>query len=134
MSPQLWDRLLRTGKIAGVVVAITGAIVGVATAWPLIEPYMAAHRAYVRAVAMGLTDSYQAAQSDSRRVIRDLQIEQAEGKRDSATDAIVKWTIEIRKSNDETTKSMIQGQIDQLLMTKRRLNEQIDTLNKTRFQ
>lgn len=114
--------------------AITGAIVGVATAWPLIEPYMAAHRAYVRAVAMGLTDTYQAAQSDSRRVIRDLQLETAEGKRDSASDSIIKWTVELRKSNDETTKSMIQGQIDQLLMTKRRLNDQIETLNKTRFQ
>lgn len=114
--------------------AITGAIVGIASAWPILEPYMAAHRAYVRAVAMGLTDTYQAAQSDSRRVIRDLQLETAEGKRDSASDSIIKWTVELRKSNDETTKSMIQGQIDQLLMTKRRLNEQIDTLNKTRFQ
>lgn len=39
-----WRHLSRLGKIAGIVGAITGAIVGVAAAWPIIEWAVPAHR------------------------------------------------------------------------------------------
>jgi len=43
----IWKRFSHLGKMAGVFAGISGAIVGTATAWPFIEPYVLAHRGYV---------------------------------------------------------------------------------------
>lgn len=125
---------MRFGKIAGVVGAFTGAIVGGAAAWTIVEPYMIAHRGYVRFVTMQFADKSDAAQNQSRRVIRDLQVEQADGKRDAAEEAIFKWGLELSKATDEQAKQLITARIRELQNTKQKLDNQIDTLNRARFQ
>ena len=60
--------------------------------------------------------------------IRDLQIDIAQGKRDQAADSLTKWGIELNKTNDPTTKRLIQGQVDELQSTIDKLNSQIQTL------
>ena len=42
-----WKRLTRIGKIAGIVGAVSGAIVGVAAAWPIVHVAVPALRGYV---------------------------------------------------------------------------------------
>lgn len=42
-----WKSIPKVGRIAGVVTAVSGAIVGTAQAWPYIEPFIVAHRGYV---------------------------------------------------------------------------------------
>lgn len=132
MTPEIWSHLLRLGKIAGVVGAITAAIIGVATAWPLIEPYVAAHRGYVRHVAAEIGDKNELAQHQNRKVIRDLQIEQADGKRDQIEEAIFKWEIELAKITDEQARFLINSRIRELQNTKSKLENQIETLNKAK--
>ncbi len=130
MTPEIWIRLMRVGKFAGIVVAITAAIVGVATAWPLLEPWVAAHRGYVREVSSAIEFKLNLAQIKGYAAIRDIQIEQAEGKRDQVEDSIFKWNIEMEKAPDLQSKSLIADRIRDLQNIKRKLDSQLDTLNK----
>ena len=65
---------------------------------------------------------------DTRAPLRDLQIDIAQGKRDQAADSLTKWGIELNKTQDPTTKRLIQGQVDELQSTIDKLNSQIQTL------
>lgn len=134
MPIDIWSKLMRIGKIAGIVGALTGAVVGAAAAWPILEPYLAAHRGYVRFIAMEATGKYQADQLESRRVVRDIQVEQADGKREQTEEAIFKWQLELAKAPDEQARQLISNRIRELQNTKAKLINQIDTLNKVRFQ
>lgn len=134
MTPELYRRLMYWGKLVGMIGVTAGAIVSAAAAWPLIEPYLAAHRGYVRYVAGEVSNGASTAQSESRKVIRDLQVEQAEGKRDAAAGDLVKWEIELGKTSNDQTRALIEKQMRELTVTKHRLDSQIETLNKARDQ
>lgn len=127
-------RVRRIMWVSGVVAAISGGIVGGAKAWPLVEPYFLAHRGYVRDYTTQISDKANAGQEDSRRVIRDLQIEQAEGKRDQADDSLLKWRVELGKASDAQTVQLIAKQITTLETMKSKLVNQIQTLNAVRDQ
>lgn len=127
-------RLRKIIWVSGVVAAISAGIVGGARAWPILEPFWFAHRGYVRDYTMLASDKTNAAQSDSRKIIRDLQVESAEGKRDQTEDSILKWKIELAKASDVQTIQMISKQISTLENTKSKLVNQIDTLNAVRGQ
>lgn len=134
MNPELWSRLLRLGKIAGVVGAIFGAIASGAIAWPHIEPWLAAHRGYVREVSAAVSTELKEAQDKGYSALRDLQVETANGKLDQTEDNIAKWNVELNKAADDQAKQLIQGQIRKLDATRDGLKEQIKTLNKVRSQ
>ena len=51
-----WRGLSRLTKIAGAVAALSGAVVSGAAAWPLVEPYLASTRGYVRSYSAPLSD------------------------------------------------------------------------------
>lgn len=134
MTPELFRRLMYWGKLVGIIGVTAGAIVSAAAAWPLIEPYLVAHRGYVRHVSDSVSNNSSAAQSESRKVIRDLQVEQAEGKRDQADEALFKWKVELNKAADDQTRQLIFERLRELENTKRKLGDQIETLNKARAQ
>ena len=64
------------------------------------------------------------------KILRDLQTETAEGKRDAAKEAKSKWSLELEKATDPTTKDLIRGHMNDLDATIDRLNAQIRTLNR----
>lgn len=127
-----WQRLSNFGKVCGVVAAITSAIVGIAAAVPIVEPYMVAHRGFVRDSISFSAQANVLSQTESQRTIRDLQIEQAEGKREAVQDALLKWAVEANKTTDTQTKQLIAERLRELAISKRMLDSQIDTLNKVR--
>lgn len=62
--------------------------------------------------------------------LKDLQIEQAEGKRDVVEESIFKWNDTISKEHDDDKRLLYRQRVRELEQTKRRLDDQIDTLRK----
>ena len=77
-------------KTAMAVFVFIGALGGAIAAVPKIEPFAPAHRAYVRE---------QVAEEKTMQILRDVQIEQAEGKRDATINDLAKWTLEYSKTH-----------------------------------
>lgn len=68
-TAEWWRSLSRTVKIIGYVGVVMGAITATATAFPIIEPWLAATRGYVReshAPLLGRVIEIQIAQNDAR--------------------------------------------------------------------
>ena len=116
-------------SIAAVVVAITGMITGVHAAWPIVEPLLPAHRAYARDLTEHVTQVAETYANKNAAILRDVQIEQAEGKQEAVSSELFKWQLELSKTADENIKPLIQEQIRRLNNTKEKLNDQIKTLN-----
>ncbi len=85
-----------------------------------VEPRLLASHLYVRD---------QVAQADTLKVLRDLQVESAEGKREATINDIAKWNLEMSKAHDNNAKELIQKQINTLDATRQKLEAQIRTLN-----
>ena len=102
---------------------LAGTIVAVSKAAPVAEPYFPAHRAYVRE---------QVAEEKTMQILRDLQVENAEGKLAVTTNDIAKWSLEYAKSADESTKDIIRRQINTLDAMRHKLEAQINVLNRIR--
>lgn len=65
-------------------------------------------------------------------ILRDMQIEQAQGKLDANADAITKWKIELSKAQDPQTRVLVEGTIKDLESRVRSLSDQINTLSSIR--
>jgi hypothetical protein len=65
-------------------------------------------------------------------VVRDLQIEAAEGKLANNRDSYVKWEIELRKTRDPSSREIIQRQMRELELTRGGLEQQLRTLRELR--
>lgn len=113
-----WMRRLSTfSKVVGLVGAICAAIVSFAAAWPIVEPYMLAHRAYV----ISQVGVVQATTNDLLR----WKLEDASSKLKADREG---WMIQMQKENDPQTKALIQNRIEQLLIEERRNNERLATV------
>jgi hypothetical protein len=121
-------------KYATGVLAFVAAIGGAVAAVPKIEPVFPAHRLYVREEVRHVHDTIQMAQDASIRALRDVQVEQAEGKREAADDALATWQLKLSGTTDETAKQLIRERIRALENTQRKLDGQINTLNRLRGQ
>lgn len=113
---------------AGAVVTITGAVVGINNALPVLEPYAPATHSFTRELTDGLDKRLSMAQSSTDYILRDIQLEQAQGKSDANADSIVKWKLERAKSQDPVTQSMIDTHIHDLGVLADRLDSQVKTL------
>ena len=122
-----WSTPLR--KSCTVLAAIFGFITAFASAWPNMEPLMPAHRAYARDLTDHVEKVAETYANKNAAILRDVQIEQAEGKRDAVNGEIFKWTIELNKTADENVKPLISEQIRRLSGAKDKLDDQIKTLN-----
>lgn len=111
---------------------IAGAITAAASAYVVIEPVMPALRYYVRDLVRDVIHTAQDTAKDNGRILRDLQIEQAEGKRDATINDIAKWQIELAKALDDNSKEIIMRQLKSLDAARRNLEAQIDTLSRSR--
>lgn len=103
----------------GAVAAVSGAITATAKAWPLIEPYMIAHRGYV-IEHVGSTDAK----------VNELLKYQAEDKKDKILAERSSWAIQKQKESDPATQGLIQQRLDQLDQEEHRINQRIQTLSK----
>lgn len=66
--------------------------------------------------------------------IRDLQIENAEGKRDATEENIFKWTDRMKEATDPDRIREYRDRIRELEIVKRKQDDQIKTLNRLRGQ
>ena len=130
----LWSTPLRKRLTVALsfVSLLAGTIVAVAKALPVVEPYAPAHRAYVREQHDDTVQIAQSAAKENQAILRDLQVEAAEGKLAATTNDLAKWNLELNKAADESTKDIIRRQINTLEATKRKLEAQINTLNRIR--
>jgi len=65
-------------------------------------------------------------------VVRDLQMEAAEGKLSANRDAYVKWEVELRKTKDPVSRELIMKQMQNLEATRGGLEQQLKTLRDIR--
>lgn len=114
--------------IAGAVVTVTGAVVGINNALPVLEPYAPATHSFTRELTDGLDKRLTQAQNNTAYILRDIQIEQAQGKIDATSDAVVKWKLERSKTQDPVTQSMIDSHVNDLGAQAQRLHEQLKVL------
>lgn len=98
-----WRHLSRVGKIAGMVGAITGAIVGVAAAWPIIHWVVPAHRGYVIEQVGGV-----------QATTNELLIWKFEDDKGRKRSEAANWNIQMQKEQDPQTRTLIQQRIEQL--------------------
>ena len=127
ISDFTWSTPLR--KSCTILAAFFGAITAFAAAWPVMEPFIPAHRAYARDLTDHVEQVAENYANKNAAILRDVQVEQAEGKRDAVDGEIFKWTIELNKASDESVKPLISEQIRRLSVAKDKLNDQIKTLN-----
>jgi hypothetical protein len=66
------------------------------------------------------------------KAVRDLQVESAEGKLAQTKDALAKWELELRKTNDPASRDLIQKQRRELEFTRDKLEQQLNTLRTMR--
>jgi predicted negative regulator of RcsB-dependent stress response len=127
ISDFAWSTPLR--KSCTVLAAIFGLIAAFASAWPVMEPFIPAHRAYARDLTEHVEKVAENYATKNAAILRDVQIEQAEGKRDAVASELFKWQVELNKTSDENIKPMVQEQIRRLNNIQDKLNDQIKTLN-----
>lgn len=113
-TPLRWRNMT---KMAAGVVAITGAIVGVAKAWPYVEPYLLAHRGYVIEHIGGV-----------QATTNELLIWKFEDAKSRSKADMEGWTIQMQKENDPQTRTLIQRRIEQLNVEQQQYDQRIRAL------
>ena len=126
----LWGSKIRKRitLACGFVAAVCSAIVGIAKAAPVIDPYWPASHSYVLEIADKKADKDTTIKVE--RALHHIQIEQAEGKRESTENDLFKAGLEMKKAVDDDTRQYIQQQVNRLQQTKDKLDKQIEILSK----
>lgn len=127
----LWASPLR--KFATSVTTACAMVVGLHQAVPVLEPWWPASRSYAQDVIASIEGRVQSAEQKGYAAIRDLQIELAEGKREQADRELFQWTMELSRINDDQAKVLIQDHIRKMNATRDRLTDQINSLNKAKY-
>src|SRR3974390_801247 len=124
LGPTLWH-WRRALTIGTAIFAFIAALGGAIHASGDIEPYAPAHREYVR----------ETVKIADERVLKkqlDIQLEQAQGKREWVEDALTNWQLRLSTTTDLSAKFMMEQRILNLNETLEKLNKQIETLHKER--
>jgi len=127
----LWStgaRKFVTSAVAAIGV-LAGTITGVHSAWPIVDEWVPTSHGYARELHKDVVRIAEEYSNKNAAILRDVQIEQAEGKQEAVSSELFKWQIELNKTADENVKPLIQEQIRRLNTTKDRLDAQIRTLN-----
>lgn len=112
-----WRHLSAVTKLAAMLSAIAGAIVSVAAAWPLVEPYAPAHRGFVVEQV-----------GDVRTTTNELLIWKAEDTKNKIRSDSSGWNIQLQKEQDPTTRALIQQRIEQLNTEQEQVDQRIKKL------
>lgn len=102
---------------AAAVAAIFGAVTAVHTAWPLVDPYVLAHRGYVIEKIGGV-----------QATTNDLLMWKFEDNRDRAKADIEDKRILLQKENDPQIKALIQQNIESAAQKMREYDTRINKL------
>ena len=101
----------------GAIAAIFGAITAAHTAWPIVDPYMLAHRGYVLEKIGGV-----------QATTNELLIWKSEDSLAKLRADSEGWKIQLQKETDEQTKRLIQNRIQQLNADQQQVEERIRKL------
>lgn len=141
-----WSVFRRNPWTAGA--AVVSMVVGLAALgtwtllWTEIEPWWYVSHYGLRVAVDGvdgkilvLDKKWTVAGDSTNSILRDLQIEGAEGKLSTAKNNVARWQLELSKAPEgSVTKELIQRSLSEDLMTRDKLDAQIKTLNKLRGQ
>lgn len=130
-----WHELPPWGKVTaltGIVIGLTGSVGGIKATWPILRLGLPAIIFYVDSTLEDARGEFKNTQTTTLSVLRDLQIETAEGKRDNAATAIDKFQLDLNKAKDDSERLSINKSIRDQQNTKDKLDAQIKTLNKLR--
>lgn len=100
--------------IGGTIAAVFGAITAAHTAWPIVDPYLLAHRGYVIEKV-----------GDVQATTNELLIWKFEDKKNQIASDIAGWTIQMQKEADPQTKKLIEQRIKQLGSDQTQIDERI---------
>lgn len=122
--------------IGGIIAAIAtacGVLIGMSGAWHVIEPVTPAFRGYVRDYADEGVKPLRTDTQETKKVLRDLQVESAEGKLSATEDALAKWELERQKLERQkgvppSSVELIEKQKRELSSSKGKIEDQIRVL------
>jgi|SRR5665213_795394 len=117
-----WRR--KTVTICGLIAAITGAVVGVAKAAPIIEPWWYAHRGYVREYDQEITGPL------LQRII-EIQLNQNSDKRQRLLDEVPKRELELQSDQAKQLpqyRALVQSRVDRVKEELKSLDEKDKSL------
>lgn len=112
-----WRHLSRVGKFASIVVPITSAIVGMAAAWPIVEPGVPVlhfqMRDYVPREIDAKAKPLQTAQAEQTQAIYGLQIDNAERDCEKVADEIIVMSALLPREPDDILRQRKTFQLEQ---------------------
>jgi hypothetical protein len=103
--------------ICGAIAAAFGAITAAHTAWPIVDPYVLAHRGYVVEQVGGV-----------QATTNELLMWKSEDTKNKIQSEISGWTIQLQKEPDPQTRSLIQQRVRQLDVEQQQIDERIRKL------
>lgn len=120
----LWSGFSRTVKIISFIGIASGAIVSVASAWPIVEPFWYAHRGYVR--------SYNADRIDPviKRLVQ-VQVQLNDDRRQHLLDEAAKRDLELQSDQAKQLpqyKALVQQRVDRIKTELKTIDEQNNSL------
>jgi septal ring factor EnvC (AmiA/AmiB activator) len=126
ISTVLWGTDLRktVTSTAALIAGVATAITAVPPAWSALGLPEIASKSFVD----GRIEPVKVAESDTQSILRELQIEVAEGKKERTEDSISRWQLQHDRAEDTEGRSIIERQLQELQDTKTRLDDQIKTL------
>ena len=101
----------------GAIAAVFGAITAAHTAWPLVDPYILAHRGYVIEKIGGV-----------QATTNELLIWKSEDSLAKLRADSEGWKIQLQKETDPQTKRLIEQRIEQLKRDQQQVDERIRKL------
>lgn len=119
-AAEYWRGLSRTVKIIGYVGVVSGAIVSAATAFPIVEPWIVAHRGYVRSENTPLL----------HRVI-EIQLQANENRRERLINDMKRYETELQSDQVKQLpqyRDLVQQQVERASQEIRTIDEQNKSL------
>lgn len=111
--------------LTGIIIGATGAAGSIKASWSVMRYGVPANLVYVDGSVEEVEGRIRIAQQSNASILRDLQIETAEGKKESAVQNKAKWQVERSKTKDPATLNLIDQQLNDLDRTISRLDNQI---------
>jgi hypothetical protein len=124
-----WRQISRFGKIGGVVGALSGAVVGVAGAWPFLEPYMVAHRGYV-------IDRTREDITPLKQMVIEIQIDRNHDRRERLLGEVEKRELELQSEQAKALpqyRELVQQRVDRVKKELKTLDDDDSNLFKQKL-
>ncbi len=128
----LWNSNPFLSRMMTALTVGAGTLVGVAQAWPYVEPYLAAHRGYVRDYSEDESAKIKRFFEPTRAGMFDVQISIARSRRSQINNQIITLEIEAPKSDSAPELVKRRQQLEQLREERADLDAEIKMLRTQR--